>query len=1631
MAAPPLPPGFSFSSLPDSIREQLLALEYEVLEGIYTQKGFEVRRRQILEPLLNAPSTNGNGASAQVDSVAAAATLAAAATTLAAQPPPRQTSTTTQQQQQQQQIVHPSLSRSASLQADVPARSQSQQQPPQAAAAAAPEPPKLNTPPSVSPFLVAAQDAANLHDGSENGAADMSTDMIFNLGEEVMSTGGSKRRTLVLDYNQDSKRLSTMIQNMQRAMTPPVTKSSPAMPSVSAIPTSPISEADIGVQPADAVAAADKSSPSRKRMSYFEMGRAVDNSEVGLSVPQTEDGVGSLVGQQQQPTVARELPGAGEDELSRAPLSSFATLCPMLTQRMQSLPKGSAFTLLDNKGKEVQSITWEKVRAKAEKVAVALNASERVSRGDRVALYFRKAELVDFVYSLFGVWYAGMVPLPITTGGLSVDDDISELLFTLNSSRTGLVLSTENSLRTLQRELSSRKRAWPDEIEWWRANELPSVHSSSNRPDAMPAEPVPTDVAYIDFGKTRDGKLRGVSVTHAGMMKQLCTLKGSFALTFRDVFVSTCEPRQSLGLVLSVLSAVYNGYHCINMPSSVMETPGLWLTLLTKYQATLSSVTHHCMRLFLTAALRNPESLTSYLERTPANLSAMRALFVDSPIASPTLHEDFAQALSPYRLVQPSMEFVLTPILCLPEFGGLILSYRDPLPDSQALIYENNVAEVLLDRMSLRQGQVVLIDGDPTKEVPGALRAMASGLAVPLARVAIVSADQPKTLVLPNTVGEIYFASPALQGASFFGQPKNSEATFYSRPLTVNADETLSPTPEAYLRTGYFGCLVDGNVLVVLGHRSERIKQVIPAPAEVSTLPKSVSSPQPELVMYHYAQDLAHTIKSYVPGVENCVIFTFVINNCILPVMVVEALRRVDELAAVCAQVKQVLDEIHELPCFAVALVAPDRLPRIKAHGIINSDAVQSAFEAGSLNPLWLQVDTSNMRLEPHVPAKIEASQMRQITSGVELSAETRDDTGKLDLAKYKTLSDVLTWRADKQADEVAFVTIDSKGREVKTVTWKKLSNKVSSLASILTKKGLRAGDHVIVMYSHSIEYLIAMHACIYHGFIAIPMPPPDMNRLAEDVPTLTSICDEFGVQGVLVNTVVEEILKSKAFHQQLRINKQTRLPSIHNTSKVPKSTKAMGSDGLRLDDKYIANRDIPAVLWVNFNADMERTITKLSHQKLMDQCRVVRQSCQLNSSRYLASCVRTYTGIGFLYAIAMGVYTGAPTLYLSPFDFSTNPQVWFEVMHKYKVKDTFVTYPMLQYAISATDAGDSMPFSLHNLQNLLIAQDDRPHFETYQNVMHSFEPIRLSETPAAILMSTPANAYIASRSYMNSDLVTLNVSLRALRQRRIEIVEDVASQRAAIGSTTVTLHDSGRPPAGTTIAIVDPDTRRLCSPGELGEIWVAGTMNVEGFVDSAEAGPTDTVMSASTNGTSASERFAQIPGDYRFMYARTGQYGFLHPGSPSHDPRQTGKPELVLFHLGGMSDSFKADGYLHFAMDIETTLQRLHPMIIPDGCVAMNMDGRLVVAVEVEEDTNFLNCVPLITMAIMAEHNLIVDTIAFLQEGMLARSRLFEKQRKKISAAFQANRLPTLHIHHNVPRASANHSHNQQHEQQ
>jgi acyl-CoA synthetase (AMP-forming)/AMP-acid ligase II len=1379
----------------------------------------------------------------------------------------------------------------------------------------------------------------------------------------------------------------------------------------------------------------------------------------------------------QMPLEPREVPFAICDPHDATfEMSSFKNIAMVLRHRAKTNPQQAAYWVLDARGKEIVSITWAKLASRAEKVAQVIRDKSSLYKGDRVALIYTDAEVIEFAVALMGCFIAGVVAVPINDL-----KNYNRLNVVLTSTQAHLALTTEANLKNFQRDITAAKLNWPRGVEWWKTNEFGSYHPKKKNEESVLEVP---DLAYIEFSTAPTGDLRGVVMSHKTIMHQMATLSAmvvsatsntkadTFNPSLRDkqghlitgrrtaeTLLSYLDPRQSIGLILGVLMNVYGGHTVIWFDQRAIETPGLYANLITKHRATLMVADYPGLKRAAYNYQSDPMTTRNFKKNFEPNFATVKLCMIDTLTVDPEFHELLADRwLRPLR--NPRAREVVAPMLCLPEHGGMIISMRDWLGGEERmgclLVHEmdhdhdeeekkdvgvtktsgfgssligggtvqpsnerstEELGEVLLDKEALKTNDIVILAmGSEARtkasSYPNAVRCGAFGYPIPDATLAVVDPESG-LLCSQNSVGEIWVDSPSLSGG-FWALPRHTETIFHASPFAFKEG---NPTPSAidleFLRTGLLGCVIEGKVYV-LGLYEDRLRQ------RVEWVEHGLAVQEHR---YFFVQHLVVSIMRNVPKIHDCSAFDCFVNDEHLPIVLLESAsastapvtsggppRQLDIalLDSLAERTMEVLYQDHHLRAFCVLITAPGVLPRVTKNGRreIGNMLCRKEFDTGALPCVHVKFGVERAVQNLPIGEDITGGIWSQIASGArkELLYEQETQWSGMDhrevvmdertstaLSNFSNIFDLMQWRVAKQPDELAYCTIDGRGKEGKGLPWKKFDMRVAAVAIYLKNKvKLKPGQHVVLMYTHSEEYVFALYACMVVGVTAIPLAPLDANRLSEDAPAFLHIVADMGVKAVLCNSDVDHLLKQKPVSQHLKQSAQylkTYIPNAYNTTKPSKQSHGCRDNGLTINKAWISPAN-PVLIWTYWTPDQRRVSVQLGHDTILGMCKVQKETCQMTSSKPVLGCVRSTMGIGFIHTVLMGVYNGSPTYLLSPLDFAQNPISLFLTLSRYKIKDNYATSQMLDFAMGHVPGKG---FSLHEVRNLMISTESRPRQDLFGKVRMHFAQTGLERTAVNTIYSHVLNPMIASRSYMSIEPIELWLDIRALRRGLVYPVDPDSDPLALL------VQDSGMVPVSTRIAIANPETCQLCHVGEYGEIWVQSEACAKSFYMSKQIFD--------------EERFngRLLGGDPNQTYVRTGDLGFLHnvtrPIGPGNQPVEM----QILFVLGSIGETFEVNGLNHFPIDIENTIEKCHRNITPGGCAVFQAGGMVVVIVEVFRKAYLASIVPVIVNAVLNEHQIVVDIVAFVGHGDFPRSRLSEKQRGKILASWVTRKLRTI----------------------
>ena len=376
-----------------------------------------------------------------------------------------------------------------------------------------------------------------------------------------------------------------------------------------------------------------------------------------------------------------------------------------------------------------------------------------------------------------------------------------------------------------------------------------------------------------------------------------------------------------------------------------------------------------------------------------------------------------------------------------------------------------------------------------------------------------------------------------------------------------------------------------------------------------------------------------------------------------------------------------------------------------------------------------------------------------------------------------------------------------------------------------------------------------------------------------------------------------------------------------------------------------------------------------LTHRNMLHNAGIQRRAWNLGPSSVGVSWLPLYHDLGVISCLLQPVFVGFHTVVLSPADFIQRPLRWLEAISRYR--GTFAGGPNFAFELCVRGTTPEQR-----------AQLDLASWETAFNGAEPIRPESLDRFAEAFAVSGFRRTALypcyglAEANFVSGMRPGAGAKVGRFDAGGLERGEVIA---AADGAKSRPLVSCGEIPPEQIVAIVEPESKTVCPPGRVGEVWLSGASVGLGYWGRPEA--SEAAFGAKCSGF----------GDARFL--RTGDLGFLDGGQ--------------LYLTGRRKDLIIIRGANHYPQDIEQSVERSHPAMRA-GCGAaftVEDDGveRVVVVQEVQggPGTDVAAVMESARGAVLREHEIALGAVVLLRAGTIAKTTSGKIQRRACRAAF------------------------------
>jgi thioester reductase-like protein len=563
-----------------------------------------------------------------------------------------------------------------------------------------------------------------------------------------------------------------------------------------------------------------------------------------------------------------------------------------------------------------------------------------------------------------------------------------------------------------------------------------------------------------------------------------------------------------------------------------------------------------------------------------------------------------------------------------------------------------------------------------------------------------------------------------------------------------------------------------------------------------------------------------------------------------------------------------------------------------------------------------------------------------------------------------ETLIDYLHVWAAQKPDQTLYRFVDVEGRELEHYTYQSFAERTRELAAYLfTEAGLRQGDRVLLVYPPGLEMVAAFFACARIGVIAVPASPPLPMAFEAGLAKLNFMARDCQAKAAL---------STKQFEYDYRLLLGQRKealpwPDPERTRELPWFT----TDGTQ-DFGGAPVPDTPnPVLFLQYTSGS----TSDPKGVMVSHANVIANGSAFTGDDVCVSWLPQHHDMGLISAYLFVLTIGGTTHAMSPLDFLSRPSAWLRLISQVRATHT----PAPNFALEYCLREDKLPTSelagvdLSSLDNVVVGAEAL-RAKTFERFRQRFAAYGLR--PDALTGAYGLAENTLGVSYEGRQ--TLTLGKRALEQNLVRVQKALPENN---NQTPVV--SSGKPMAGHTVRIVDPQTAQDLGESRIGEIWVDGPSKAGGYWHRPE-------LTAAMFG-------ARIPGDDEHAYLRTGDLGFLYEGE--------------LFVCGRIKDLIIVRGVNCYPSDIEAIVERSSAAQVRKGCVAAfsveHEEQEVLVVVAEVRDERALPDASAVARAIRRHGHIDPHTIAFVPPRVIPKTTSGKIRRAHTRQLWLDGKLP------------------------
>ncbi len=548
------------------------------------------------------------------------------------------------------------------------------------------------------------------------------------------------------------------------------------------------------------------------------------------------------------------------------------------------------------------------------------------------------------------------------------------------------------------------------------------------------------------------------------------------------------------------------------------------------------------------------------------------------------------------------------------------------------------------------------------------------------------------------------------------------------------------------------------------------------------------------------------------------------------------------------------------------------------------------------------------------------------------------------------TLTELLEEKARLTPNETAYTFIYHRdGKEnIYEFTFKEVYDEARRIAADLKRMGLKRGQRVLVFSSQTHDNILSLFGTLYAGGIIVIIPPPvDAQKKLRFKSVLKSAKPRFILCNKFLAPILEKAMYPKAVPTFLmkgliRLAKGFSLFNIDNGRCKP--------------DDYVPEAIDPndtAVLQYTSGSVSQPKGIMLSHRNILSNIRDIAKTAAYPMREPSVGFAPFFHSIGLVYHGLFSVYVGYNSINMTPPAFMEDPFRLFDIASRYGA--FLIAAPNSIYRLCA-DVLDKEKVKDLDLSAIKAAGNGSEAIDI--ETLEAFAEL-MDGTGFSIDSFTPG--YGMSETTILVSCQKKPAPIRTAVVEASRVAENFFEEAAADSRDKRTFVSCGEVMDSFTVRIVNPETEKLCGPGEIGEIWVQGPAVAKGYWN---------------NEAETQKTFRNTLSGEDGFFLRTGDLGILHEGH--------------LYVTGRIKELIIVAGKNYYPQDFELAAAGIPGMKDCDFAafsVTNNRKEEFVLCVEAAAGINRQNASEAIAAVLLEKFGLSPHDIVFVTSASLPRT--------------------------------------------